>query len=106
MHRRKHLRWLDFLIMVTIKPFPFSQNLFWDSDIVDIDLEKNKRYVIERIIIRGRMEDFKKLLIIYTREEIVASLKQSKELDPKSANFCGWYFNIPLQDLHVSSFYR
>lgn len=88
------------------EPFPFSQNLFWDSDLGDIDLEKHQHYVIERVITRGRMEDFEKLLITYNRKEIVSALLHAKELDPKSAHFCRWFFNIPLKDLHVSPFYR
>ena len=93
------------LLSVFKEPFPFSQNLFWDSDIADIDLKKHQRYIIERVITRGRMEDFEKLLSIYDRIEIVSALLQAKELDPKSAHFCHWYFKIPLKDLHVSPFY-
>jgi hypothetical protein len=86
-------------------PFPFSQNLFWDCDVADVDLKKNKRYVIERVITRGRMEDFEKLLTLYSKEEIKEQLKKSKELDPKTRHFCSWYFDIPENELHASSFY-
>lgn len=86
--------------------FPFPKNLFWDCNIADIELRKNKRYVIERVLTRGQRNDFETLLSLYPREEIVASIRKSRELDPKTAHFCSWYFNIPLTDLHVSSFYR
>lgn len=86
--------------------FPFGQNLFWDSDIDSIDLKKNSRYVIERVIMRGFTEDFYILLKIYSTQEIQEALKKSKELDPKSVHFCSTYFNIPKSELHVSSYYR
>jgi hypothetical protein len=86
--------------------FPFSQKLFWDSDIADIDLKKHQRYVIERVMTRGGMDDFNKLQKIYQKTEIVSALTQSRQLDPKTAHFCSWYYNIPPQNLHVSSFYR
>ena len=88
-----------------MKTFPFSKNLFWDCDITDIDLDHNKRYVIERVLTRGFRNDFETLLSLYHHEEIIDSEKKSKELDAKTAHFCSWYFNIPLTELHVSSFY-
>ena len=89
-----------------MEPFPFSKNLFWHCDIADIDLQKNKRYVIERVLTRGQMKDFETLLRLYPRDQIIDSVKRAKELDSKTVHFCSWYFNIPLTELHVSSFYR
>jgi len=85
--------------------FPFSQNLFWDCEVADVDLAKNKRYIIERVITRGQLTDFSKLLELYSREDIVSGLTKSKELDARTVHFCSWYFNIPQTELHVSSFY-
>lgn len=89
-----------------MKLFPFSKNLFWDCDIADIELQKNKRYVIERVLTRAQRSDFDTLVSLYSREEIIASAKKSRELDPKTAHFCSWYFNIPITELHVASFFR
>ena len=86
--------------------FPFSKNLFWDCLLDDIDLKKNKGYVIERVMTRGQLNDFNILLGLYTREEIVQGLTKVRGLDPKTAHFCSWYFNIPSSELHVSFFYR
>ena len=86
--------------------FPFSKNLFWDCEVADIDLKKNRRYVVERVLTRGQMEDFKSLLLVYNKEEIVEGILKSRELDPKTAHFCSWYFGIPENQLHVSSFHR
>ncbi|MEO8085348.1 MAG: hypothetical protein ABI763_00935 [Bacteroidota bacterium] len=91
---------------IASSPFPFSSNLFWDATAEDIDLKKNQRYVIERVLTRGFTEDFYMLLKIYSNEEIKTSLRKSKELDAKTANFCSYYFNLPINEIHVSSFYR
>jgi hypothetical protein len=88
-----------------MKQFPFSQNLFWDTAIAGIDLRKHKRYVIERVITRGSLDDFKNLTMTYSKDEIAEEIKKSKELDPKTRHFCSWYFNIPINELHASSFY-
>ncbi len=85
--------------------FPFSSELFWDYPDLNIDLNENARFVVERVVTRGRLEDFYKMLKIYNNETIVACLKESKELDPKTRHFVSHYFSIPINELHVSSFY-
>ena len=85
--------------------FPFRQNLFWDTPIEKIDVKKHKRYIVERVLTRGFLQDFYLLTKIYSTDEIKEAVKKSRELDPKTINFCSQYFHIPKSDLHVSSFY-
>ncbi len=85
--------------------FPFSQNLFWDTPIEKIDIEKHKNYIIERVLSRGLLSDFYFLLQLYTSEEITDAVKKSKVFDKKTVNFCSHYFKIPVNELHASSFY-
>jgi hypothetical protein len=89
-----------------MKKFPFSQNLFWDTEIGSIDLKKHRRSVIERVITRGSHDDFKKLLTLYTKKQISFALRMSTVLDPKTRNFCSKYFNIPIEEMYVSDFYN
>lgn len=86
--------------------FPFRQNLFWDCPAEKIDLKKHSRYVIERVLMRGFTDDFYMLQKIYSREIIQDALRKSKELDAKTAAFCSWYFKVPKNEIHVSSFYH
>lgn len=86
--------------------FPFSQNLFWDTSIEKIDLKKNQRYIIERVLTRGFLEDFYILLQLYTTSELKEAILKSRELDAKTINFCSNYFNIPKPEMHASSFYN
>ena len=58
--------------------FPFSEYLFWDSNIADIDIKKNKRYIIERVLTRGQLTDFKAMLNVYATSEIIESILKSK----------------------------
>jgi hypothetical protein len=85
--------------------FPFSQYLFWDTPIQNIDIKTNSRYIVERVLTRGFLEDFYLLNKMYSKEEIVADIKKSKELDAKTVDFCSYYFNLPKSEMHVSSFY-
>lgn len=42
--------------------FTLRANLFWDVDVQTIDLQKHKASVIERIVTRGRWEEFKEMM--------------------------------------------
>ncbi len=85
--------------------FPFNKYLFWDTDTESLDMDKNSRFIIERVLTRGFLEDFYLITKIYSTEQIKKALEESKVLDPKTAHFCSNYFNVPLSKLHVSSFY-
>ena len=55
---------------LALDEFPFSQYLFWDTPISSIDLKKNKRYIVERVVTRGFLQDFYLLTKMYSTEEI------------------------------------
>lgn len=81
-----------------IMALKLSNELFWDVDPKTIDLEQHARFVIERVMIRGKMEDFMELQKLYSRDRIVTELKRSRSLDPKTANFCSAYYGINQKD--------
>ena len=84
---------------------PFSQFLFWDTPLEKIHPEKNKNYIIERVLTRGLLKDFYFLLQLYSNHEIMIAVKKSKVLDNKTMHFCSHYFKIPLTEFHASSYY-
>ena len=85
--------------------FPFSKKLFWDIDIITLDITQKKRFVIERVLVRGGMNDVKKLFQIFTRNEIIDTIKSCRDLDVVTHNFCHNYFNIPKEEMHAPSQY-
>jgi hypothetical protein len=86
--------------------FPFSKYLFWDTPLYKIDVKLHKTYIIERVLTKGFLADIYLLLKIYSKAEIVTAIKSSKVLDKKTVNFCSHYFNVPLNELHASSYYN
>jgi hypothetical protein len=86
--------------------FPFSKYLFWDTPVEMIDTVLHKKYIIERVLVKGTLKDFYCLIKIYSKDEIVAAIKSSKVLDKKTVNFCSYYFKVPLNELHASSYYN
>lgn len=76
----------------------FSKSLFWDADINSIDLEKHQKYITERVLCRGSLEDFKLLLSIYGKDQVKKNVKSSNNLDKKTLSFCRSFFHIPIED--------
>lgn len=60
---------------------------FWDVEIAQIDLQKNRDYLIERILELGDSAAVKWLFSTYPLTDIKGSLAQSRVLSKKSRNF-------------------
>lgn len=73
----------------------FSKTLFRDTDVLQMDLQKSKFYIIERIVTRGNYKDWQTMLSVYSKQEIKECIIRIKELDPKTLHFCSFYFDIP-----------
>ena len=71
------------------------KSLFWDVDPATIDLEKNARYVIERVLNFGDTEEVRWIFKKYGRKYITGVFNGCAErLTPKSSNF----WNIMLNE--------
>ena len=73
----------------------FSPNLFWDIDETELNLTKNARFIIERVLTRGRMRDWDTLNQVYGLPKIKEESLQIRYLDKVTLNFCSTYFKIP-----------
>ncbi|OGZ45014.1 MAG: hypothetical protein A3J54_03150 [Candidatus Ryanbacteria bacterium RIFCSPHIGHO2_02_FULL_45_13b] len=71
-----------------------KRNLFWDTDVDKIDIQKNARFVIERVLQYGDEGDFHWALDIYGADTLKDILKKNRILDKKSHNFWCMYFTI------------
>lgn len=67
-------------------------SLFWD--VKEVNPEKNKKFVIERILQYGDEADFSWALNYYGRDEIVENMLKSRALDRKSLSFWCQFFNL------------
>ena len=86
---------VQFPLHPTLKQF--SRNLFWDVDKGDINLEKHSRYIVERVLTRGNLEDWKLLVGYYTLERVVEEAQRIKCLDYESVTFISCVGNVPIK---------
>ncbi len=76
----------------------FSPNLFWDINEDTLDRDQHARFIIERVITRGRLRDWFTLVRLYGLEWIKKEVLQIRYLDPVTLQFCSNLFNVPKSD--------
>ena len=69
--------------------------LFWDCDLKQLDLSKNARFIIERVLAYGEVADFVWIKKTYGLEKIKEVFLHNRTLDKRSQSFWCLYFNIP-----------
>ena len=80
------------LLIMTISDLP--SRLFWDTDIESIDLKENARFIINRVISKGSVSDWKKIKNYYGIKIIRNEILKIRNLDSKTFNFFHTYFNL------------
>ncbi|MBW1839306.1 MAG: hypothetical protein JRI49_05160 [Deltaproteobacteria bacterium] len=64
-----------------------SDHLFWDIPIEKLDLDKNRRLIIKRVLSRGNKTEFARIYSYYGKDLIKESIMKSNDLDPRTMNF-------------------
>ncbi len=75
-----------------------SPYLFWDIDRRSVDSQRHIRWLVERIISRGDLNDFLALLEFYPEEKIKNEVIKVRHWDKKTMAFLSHFFNIPLEN--------
>ena len=70
-------------------------SLFWDTDVQTIDLEQHKAFIIERILMRGRLEEARAMMAFYGKKAVEQVVLEARYLDKITLSFCSAIFNIP-----------
>jgi hypothetical protein len=74
-----------------------SRTLFWDVDYESLDFDKNAAYIVERVLNRGSVQDFKSILKFYGFDQLKNIVLNLRYLDKKALHFSSAFFNVPLQ---------
>ncbi len=69
-------------------------SLFWDTRLDHIDIEKHARFIIERVITRGTLDDWKTVLKTYGHDRVRSEVLSIRSLDPKSLAYLSVFFNL------------
>ena len=73
----------------------FSPHLFWDVEREKIDFNKNKKWLIHRVLEYGLLKDWVLISEYYGIKEIAQTAINFKDLDKKSISFISVLSEIP-----------
>ena len=86
-----------------IEDFKLNISLFWDVDTNDLDIDTHSRFIIERVITRGDIDDWTMLLNLYGKERIRNEVVTIRSLDPKTFNYLSVYFDVDMKQFRCCS---
>ena len=69
------------------KPFPLPRHLLWEYDFDTFNFDKSYKVVIERVVQRGNMDDWRNILNYYGKEKILEVVDLSRQLDNRDKTF-------------------
>jgi len=72
-----------------------NNTYFWDIDPLQLDANKSKRLIIERVMNYGNMDEIRLIKKFYGEKEIADTLSKINYIDPKTLNFISVLFQIP-----------
>ncbi|MDR2843067.1 MAG: hypothetical protein LBV57_00285 [Candidatus Symbiothrix sp.] len=81
--------------MVTMKEPRFSENLFWDADMNDLDLDVHKTYIVGRVLDYGEWNDWQTIRNYYGMDELKKIALRIRTMFPKSLSFIATMTNTP-----------
>jgi hypothetical protein len=79
-------------------PMNLPVYLFWDTTPDQIDWNRHARYVMERVLMYGSLQDWHTIISYYGKGRILKEMRASKGLDPKSLSFLSTVFETPPEE--------
>lgn len=73
-----------------------SPGLFWDVDVNELDERKHRRFIIQRVLERGSISDWKNTKAFFSVPTIVSEAQRMRSLEPKSLAFIACVGDVPL----------
>jgi hypothetical protein len=75
-----------------------SAHLFWDIDKSSFDIQKHRRWLIERVIGYGGLTDWRFIRSFYGNDILREEVVQIRTMKKKDLNFVSKMLQIPITD--------
>jgi len=73
--------------------------LLWEYDLSNFDWQQMRNEVVQRVLERGRMDDFYAILNLYGVEGVKAALREIPYMNDKDMNFACVAFDLRKEEL-------
>jgi hypothetical protein len=75
------------------RPDIINQQLLWEYDLDTFNYVKSYKIVIERVLERGTLEQWREMVQLYPREKILETIEWSAQLDKRDKEFCRFFLD-------------
>lgn len=75
------------------KPHIINSALLWEYDLETFNYEKSNKIVIERALERGNLEEWREMVRLYKKEQILETIEWSAQLDKRDKDFSKFFLN-------------
>lgn len=73
------------------RPHIINTALLWEYDLETFNYEKSYKIVIERVLERGNLEEWKEMVNLYSKEQILETIEWSAQLDKRDKEFSKFF---------------
>ena len=70
-----------------IKIKDFSNYIFWDIDVSQLDIDRDRQFIIKRVLEYGKLEDWMLIKEYYSIDVIGQEMQETRSLEPLSLSF-------------------
>lgn len=86
--------------MTEQRPHIINTALLWEYDLDTFNYKRSYKIVIERVLERGNLEEWREMVKLYTKEQILETIEWSAQLEQRDKDFSKFFLTSGF--LHVS----
>ena len=75
------------------QPHIINPALLWEYDLTTFDYEKSYKIVIERVLQRGNLDEWREMVSLYSKEQILEVIDWSAQLDERDKIFSKFFLS-------------
>lgn len=73
------------------RPHIINTALLWEYDLDTFNYKKSYKIVIERVLERGNLEEWREMVQLYTRKQILETIDWSTQLSKRDKDFARFF---------------
>jgi hypothetical protein len=75
------------------RPHIINPALLWEYDLETFNYEKSYKIVIERVLERGTLDEWREMVQLYSREKIIEAIEWSAQLAERDKEFSRFFLS-------------
>ena len=73
------------------RPHIINPALLWEYDLETFNYDKSYKIVIERVLERGNLDEWREMMKLYSKDQILETIEWSAQLDKRDKDFSKFF---------------